>query len=89
MLTFILTSIINIIIFGLIINWILSFFANPSNPSLYNFHKSLNQLFKPLLDPIRNIIKPLDVGNSTNIDFSPAILIGLLYLLKMLIYMIL
>ncbi len=89
MLTFILTTIINLLIFGLVINWLLSFFASSNNTGLYNFHKSLDQLYKPLLDPIKNSIKPLDVGNNLSIDFSPAVLIGILYLLKILIRIIL
>ncbi|MCB1190320.1 MAG: YggT family protein [Leptospiraceae bacterium] len=89
MLTFILTAILNLLIFGLVVNWILSFFVTPNNPEFYNFHKSLDNLYKPLLDPIKNIIKPLDVGNNVSIDFSPAILIGILYLVKLAVYIIL
>lgn len=72
---------INIYVFIVIANVFLSWIVFASrNLTIHKIYTFTSQLVDPLLQPIRNIIRPL-TGN-LGIDFSPMILIFLLIILR-------
>ena len=66
-----LVVIIQIYIFIIIINSLLSFIL----PPYHSVRVALDRIVSPLLNPIRNIVPPIQM-----MDFSPAILIIILYI---------
>ena len=62
---------IQIYIFIIIINSLLSFVL----PPYHSARVALDRIVSPLLNPIRNIVPPIQM-----MDFSPAILIIILYI---------
>ena len=66
-----LVAAIQIYIFIIIINSLLSFVL----PPYHSVRVALDRIVSPLLNPIRNIIPPIQM-----MDFSPAILIIILYI---------
>lgn len=75
-----LSWLINIYVFIIIANVFLSWIVFTSrNLTIHKIYTLTSQLVDPLLQPIRNIIRPL-TGN-LGIDFSPMVLIFLLIIL--------
>ncbi len=75
-----LSWVINIYVFIVIANVFLSWIVFATrNSTIHKIYTITSQLVDPLLQPIRNIIRPL-TGN-LGIDFSPMVLIFLLIIL--------
>jgi len=62
-------------IWVVVVNSLLSYFLQPFHP----IREALDKVIEPLLCPIRKVIKPVN-----GIDFSPLVLILLVYLLEFL-----
>ncbi len=75
-----LISLLNIIVDGVtllvLIQVILSFFMSPYHP----IRQTLDRIIQPLLDPIRRVLPQTGM-----LDFSPMVLIILLYILRRLL----
>ena len=72
---YLITFIINIIIFGLFIHWILGFIKSTQIPQIEKVRGFLNRVFSPFLDLIRKKIKPLlKIDEGRYFDFSPLVL---------------
>ncbi len=74
----ILVPIIEIFSWGLIFYCILSFVRTPNSIKLYT---TLGKVYRPLLDPISNLLAPLQKG-AMGLDFSPLVLLLLLDFVK-------
>jgi len=59
-----------------VVDSLLSYFIQPFHP----IRKALDKIVEPLLRPIRKVVKPI-----SGIDFSPLILIVLVYLVEFLL----
>ncbi len=62
-------------IWVVVVNSLLSYFLQPFHP----IREALDKVIEPLLRPIRKVIKPVN-----GIDFSPLVLILLVYLVEFL-----
>ena len=79
-----LSRLIDIYLFIVIANVFLSWIVFASrNPTIHKIYTLTSQLVDPLLQPIRNIVRPI-TGN-LGIDFSPMVLIFLLIILDKLL----
>lgn len=65
-------TIVNLIFWLILINWILQFFLSPYHP----VRELLNRFVNPMLDPIRRVLSPTGM-----LDFSPLVLLILVQLL--------
>jgi len=66
----------DLLILGLFIHWIFGFIKSPLYPNLENIRKFLNSIYGPVLDLIKNKLKPIiKVGDRNYLDLSPLILI--------------
>lgn len=82
----ILRLLIDIYVFIVIANVFLSWIVFASrNLTIDKIYKVTSQLVDPLLQPIRNLIRPL-TGN-LGIDFSPMVLIFLMIILRKMLIM--
>ncbi len=68
----------NIYAIGLVVYIVCSWL---DNPSVQNFKNNLGRGYKPFLDSIQRVIRPVRFGDSY-IDFAPIILLIIIYLLR-------
>ena len=68
--------ILKCLIWIVVVDSLLSYFMQPFHP----IRKALDKIVEPLLRPIRKVVKPI-----SGIDFSPLILIVLVYLVEFLL----
>ncbi len=68
-----------IVLVNVILSWIVFSIQNDIIRQIYSF---TGQLVDPILQPIRSIMQP--VSRNIGIDFSPMVLLFLLYFLKQL-----
>ena len=68
-----------IVFVNVILSWIVFSIQNDIIQQIYSF---TGQLVDPILQPIRNLMQP--VSRNIGIDFSPMVLLFLLYFLKQL-----
>ena len=68
--------ILKCLIWIVVVDSLLSYFIQPFHP----IRKALDKIVEPLLRPIRKVVKPI-----SGIDFSPLILIVLVYLVEFLL----
>lgn len=68
--------ILKILIFGAIVHWLIEYLARSSyNETLIRIKSALDRLYLPMLEIIRNYVKPLTLSGERAIDFSHLILI--------------
>lgn len=77
--------VINILILGVVVHWILGLFRSSYQPEVAKIRAFFDRIYNPSLDAIRSRIRPLTLESGTTIDFSPFILIVLLWLIKRLL----
>jgi YggT family protein len=70
----------NILSLMIIASALLSFFVPPWNP----VRRFLDRIITPLLDPIRRVLPPIG-----GFDFSPVVLLIIIYILRSLIFSLL
>lgn len=81
-----LSFILDLLTLGLISFWILSFIKTTKYPQIEKVRHYLTTIYQPMLDIIRNKIKPVvNMGQNRFLDFSPLILMILFALMKKLI----
>ena len=81
--TIFLSYAIDIIIFALIAHWILGYISKTQNKTFEKIRYYLNRIFDPVLGFIRQKVKPVfKLDQRTSIDFSPLILLILLFIFK-------
>ncbi|MFN3813197.1 MAG: YggT family protein [Aquificaceae bacterium] len=73
----ILSLIINLLTFAVIFHAIGSWFPSIRRSK---FYQHVDNLLYPMLEPIRSVVKPIN-----GIDFSPMVLLFILYLIKYLL----
>ena len=84
-LAYVLSKVLSIYIFIVFINVILSWVVfSTRNETIQQVYRFTGQLVDPILQPIRNIMQP--VSRNIGIDFSPMVLLFLLYILDRLLY---
>lgn len=70
-----------VLIATIILSWLISFnVINTRNQAVYQINMILNRLTEPLLRPIRRVIPPI-----SGLDFSPLILLLVLFFIERLI----
>ena len=70
---FFISTAATIIYWIILINFILQFFLPPYHPT----REALGRIIQPMLDPIRRLVPP-----TGGLDFSPMILLFLVYLVR-------
>lgn len=73
----ILSLLLNLLILVIVFHALASWFPSIRNSKIYAF---ADRIVSPMLEPIRSVIKPIN-----GLDFSPMILIFLIYLIKYLL----
>ncbi len=74
--------ILDVLIIGAIIHWLLGFFQSAYQPSINAARNFLDRLYNPLLESIRSVIPPISLSKGNALDLSPLILIILLIIAK-------
>lgn len=86
LLVYVLNRVLNVYIFIVFINVILSWIVlSTRNDTLKRVYLFTGQLVDPILQPLRNAMQPL--SRNIGIDFSPMVLLFLLYFLQQLLIM--
>ena len=86
LLIYVLNRVLNVYIFIVFINVILSWIVlSTRNDTLKRVYLFTGQLVDPILQPLRNAMQPL--SRNIGIDFSPMVLLFLLYFLQQLLIM--
>ncbi len=68
--------ILRILIIGAFAHWLIEYFARSSfNETLMRIKSALDRVYLPMLEIIRNYVKPLTLSGGGAIDFSHFILI--------------
>ena len=77
----VLSLVLNVYIFIVFVNVILSWIVlSTRNDTLQRVYSLTGQFVDPVLQPLRNLMQP--VSRNIGIDFSPMVLLFLLYFLK-------
>ncbi len=85
-LIYVLSRVLKVYIFIVFINVILSWIVlSTRNDTLQRVYSFTGQLVDPILQPLRNAMQP--VSRNIGIDFSPMVLLFLLYFLQQLLIM--
>ncbi len=85
MLAFILNRVLGVYIFIVFVNVILSWIVfSVQNDAIRSIYRFTGQLVDPVLQPIRSLMQPM--SRNIGIDFSPMVLLFLLYILQRLLY---
>lgn len=84
-LVYVLSRLLDVYIFIVFVNVILSWIVfSIQNETIQQVYRFTGQVVDPVLQPIRNIMHP--VSRNIGIDFSPMVLLFLLYFLNRLLY---
>ena len=84
-----LALLLNFLILGLFIHWILSFIKSTQYSQVEQIRAFLNKIYNPFLELIKNKIKPLlKISDGKYLDFSPLILFIALIIVRRLVYLI-
>lgn len=71
--------VLKILIIGAFVHWLLEFIARTSyNETVIRIKSALDRVYLPMLEVIRNYVKPLTLSDGRAIDFSHLILIVVL-----------
>jgi len=74
--------VINILILGAIVHWALVVFNKSYNETALRIKETLDRIYLPMLEVIRNFVKPLQMSDGNAFDFSHLILILLLAIFR-------
>jgi len=88
-----LSLVFSLLMFGLLLHWILGFIQtnqfSRQFPQISKIKDSLGRLYDPILYEIKNRIRPIiTMKNGNEIDFSPAILLIALAIMRKLCFVI-
>lgn len=74
--------VIKILMLGALVHWALVVFNKSYNETAQRIKETLDRVYLPMLEVIRNFVKPLQMSDGNSFDFSHLILILLLAIFR-------
>ncbi len=74
--------IVKILMLGVLVHWALVVFNKSYNETAQRIRMGLDRVYLPMLEMIRNFVKPMELSDGKSFDFSHLILILLLAIFR-------